>query len=54
LARPRALDGDPSTARAGPGRRHLGEQVGDRTPEVLFFLLQAHVFGLHDRRRLIE
>ena len=53
-ARPLELDGDPGTGRAGPGRRHLGEQVGDRTPEVLFFLLQAHPFGLHDRRRLIE
>jgi hypothetical protein len=39
--------------RAGPGRGHLGEQVGNFTPEVLI-LLEAHPFGLYDRHRLIE
>jgi hypothetical protein len=43
--------GDADARRTGPGRGHLGEQVGDLTPEIL---LEAHPFGLHDRRRLIE
>jgi hypothetical protein len=43
--------GDTDARRTGPGRGHLGEQVGDLTPEIL---LEAHPFGLHDRRRLIE
>jgi hypothetical protein len=46
--------GGADAGRAGPGRREVGEQVGEFTLPQGLVLLQAYPLGLHDRRRLIE